>query len=133
MAIIFLLQPDCSCKMAGGYTLTNTAGATGQVLTYNSGSAVWQPAPTGPTGAIGATGSAGLIGPTGAVGATGATGSFSNLSGDVIGAPNATSVHKIEGDSVSATTPTTGQILKWNSLAWTPTHRLWSQGMAIDW
>ena len=103
---------------------TGTTGATGATSTV-----------AGPTGATGATGATSTVaGPTGATGATGATstvagptgatgatGTVATLSGDVVGAPTVTSVHKIQGYAVSSAAPTSGQILKWNGTAWTPT------------
>ena len=42
------------------------------------------------------------------------------MGGDVTGTNNAASVVKLQGHNVSATAPTTGQILKWSGSAWVP-------------
>lgn len=42
------------------------------------------------------------------------------LTGDVSGGLHSTSVDKLKGNAVSATTPTTGQTLLWNGTAWAP-------------
>jgi len=46
--------------------------------------------------------------------------SVNALSGDVTGNPNSTVVGKIQNVSVSNTTPTTGQVLKFNGTTWAP-------------
>jgi hypothetical protein len=52
--------------------------------------------------------------------ATSSTNFSGSLSGDVTGTQGATIVGKLQGFSVSATTPTNGQILSYNGAAWTP-------------
>ena len=46
--------------------------------------------------------------------------STNNLHGDVNGPTNATTVTKIQGDSISPAMPTMGQVLTWNDTAWVP-------------
>jgi hypothetical protein len=43
------------------------------------------------------------------------------MSGDVTGTNAAAVVVKLQGNNVSATAPTTGQVLQWSGSAWTPT------------
>jgi hypothetical protein len=47
--------------------------------------------------------------------------SLQNLAGDALGAPTSNTVVKLQGKNVSASTPNTNDILKWNGTAWTPT------------
>jgi hypothetical protein len=49
-----------------------------------------------------------------------APGALPPLAGDVTGAPGANTVVKVQGIAVSATDPTTGQVLKFNGTAWAP-------------
>jgi hypothetical protein len=46
--------------------------------------------------------------------------SVNNLSGDVTGAPNATTVTKLQNIGISTTTPASGQVLKYNGATWAP-------------
>ena len=43
-----------------------------------------------------------------------------NLSGDVTGGVGATSIAKLQGNTVSAGSPSSGQVLKWTGSAWAP-------------
>ena len=67
------------------------------------GGGVGAQGPTGPTGATGATGATGPQGPTGATGPAGPSGSTGPLDGL---------------SDVSASTPSTGDFLKWDGTAW---------------
>ncbi len=44
----------------------------------------------------------------------------SNLGGDVTGAGGSTLVTKIQGNSISNSSPASGEVLKWNGSAWAP-------------
>lgn len=58
-------------------------------------------------------------GPQGPAGIQGPAGpAASDLSGDVTGAPSATTVERIQGRPVATIPPTTGQYLMWNGTAW---------------
>ncbi|HRG69224.1 MAG TPA: hypothetical protein PLS73_10275 [Saprospiraceae bacterium] len=47
-------------------------------------------------------------------------GAPTNLNGDVTGSPTNNKVEKIQNRTVASTTPTTGQVLKWNGSQWSP-------------
>jgi hypothetical protein len=60
------------------------------------------------------------------------------LGGDLSGTPGVASVIKIQNKPVSSTAPTSGQILKWNGTAWTPSNdnsgeQTFSLSMSNDW
>jgi hypothetical protein len=49
-----------------------------------------------------------------------ASGFTGSLAGDVTGAQGSTVVTKLRGSAISATTPSNGQVLKWNGTEWAP-------------
>lgn len=84
-------------------------GATaGQVLSWNG--SMWMPStPSGGTSYTAGTGV--TINGSNVI-------SVNNLIGDVTGAPNANTVTKIQGVPVTSSTPSNGQILKYNGGSW---------------
>ena len=106
--------PSGPAGPAGATGAIGATGATGAAGTTGPAGATGPARATGPAGALGLTGPTGPIGATGPAGATGSytagtvitiasgTISASNLTGDVSCAPNATTVTKLQGISVSA-------------------------------
>jgi len=78
--------------------VSKTSPTTGQVLKWN-GSA-WAPAADDTSKSKG--------------------GSIPTLGGDISGTLSNVTVDKIQGESISSTAPTSGQVLKWNGTAWAP-------------
>jgi len=77
-----------------GNPVSNTAPTNGYVLTWNG--LTWIPMPASSLSVI--------------------------LSGDTNGPALSNTVIAIQGNSISATTPTTNQVLEWNGTKWTPTN-----------
>jgi trimeric autotransporter adhesin len=77
----------------GAWTSTPAPTATGQTLSWSQATGKW----------------------------TVATGTLPTLGGDVSGTLPAMSVDRLKGTTISATTPTAGQVLQFNAGAWTPT------------
>jgi hypothetical protein len=101
-----------------GVAVSTTAPTSGQTLTYNGTS--WAPGtPSSYTAGTGISISSGAI-------------SVNNLAGDVSGAPNATTVGKIQGTSVSTTAPSSGQVLKYNGTAYAPAADNDAQSLSIS-
>lgn len=55
-----------------------------------------------------------------------------NLSGDVTGAPNATTVTKLQNIGISTTTPSSGQALKYNGTDWAPAADNDAQNLSVS-
>lgn len=101
-----------------GQAVSSTAPSSGQTLTWN-GSA-WTPATTAAyTAGTGISISSGVI-------------SVNSLGGDVTGAPNANTVTKIQGTSVSTTAPASGQVLKYNGTSYAPAADADAQTLSIS-
>ena len=77
-----------------GRPVSSTIPANGDALIFQNGT--WSPAPA-PSG-----------------------GTVTALSGDVAGAPNATSVDRLKGRTLSAAAPQSGQVLTFDNGQWTP-------------
>lgn len=76
--------------------------------------------PAGPTGATGPQGDTGPMGPIGPIGPMGPAGT-STLAGDVTGDASATTVAKLQGVALSASSPTAGQVLTYLGGQWVAT------------
>jgi hypothetical protein len=106
-----------------GRAISATAPTSGQVLTW-SGTQWTAQAPTGGvtstfgrTGAVTAqTGDYSFGQISGTVGA----GQLPTLGGDLSGLPTSATVYRIQNRAVSATAPSTGQVLTWDGVQWGP-------------
>ncbi len=105
-----------------GQTISSIAPSSGQVLKWNG--TEWAPAADVDTD-TNTTYTAGAgLNLTGSVfsanDATTATNGIIRLAGDLSGTASAPTVTRIQGQSFSSTSPTSGQVLKWNGTEWAP-------------
>ncbi len=105
-----------------GQTISSAAPTAGQVLKWNG--TAWAPAADVDTDTNTTyTAGSGLT-LTGTVfsanDATGTTNGIIRLAGDLSGTAASPTVTRIQGQSISSTAPTSGQVLKWNGTAWAP-------------
>ncbi|GMU41995.1 MAG: hypothetical protein AMXMBFR23_28610 [Chloroflexota bacterium] len=111
-------QWEPATPAAGSVTSVNSgAGLTGGPITSSGTLSI---ANNGITPAMVSSGSYGISISGNAATATTAAGFSGALAGDVVGTQGATSVTKVRGVTVSATTPASGQVLKYDGTQWAP-------------
>jgi hypothetical protein len=90
----------------------------------------------GPAGATGATGAQGPAGPQGPAGTSSySAGTGITISTSSISAQNTTAqwnANQLQGQNVSSIAPTSGQTLKWNGTAWTPSNDADGQTLTLS-
>lgn len=117
--------PKTKVKMGDVTDVSLTGLTSGQILKWNG--STWVPAAddkglpsvyTGGTG-ISVNGS-NVISNTGDTDSTNDLTTSSNAGGDATGLFSNLTVSKVQGNAVSSTTPSTGQVLKWSGSDWAP-------------
>lgn len=106
-----------------GRAISATAPVPGQVLTWSG--AQWTPqaaagAVTSMFGRVGAVAAQAGDYSFGQISGTVSTGQLPTLGGDLAGALSAATVNRIQNRAISATAPTSGQVLTWDGLQWAP-------------
>ncbi len=117
--------PNPSVNKIKGVNVSATAPTNGQALKYNSASTQWEPSTdnnTAYTAGAGISVASNVIINTGDVNTADDITNSTTAAGDLSGTYPSPSVNKIKGVSVSATAPTNGQALKYNSATtqWEP-------------
>ena len=121
-AWVKIADANKSIGMFSDVDLTATA-TNGQALIYDAGSQTWKP------GDVAAGGGGGGGGATAFTGLTDTPATFSGLAGgflqvngtaDALEIVAAFSIDKLSDVDTTTTSPTSGQVLKWNGTAWVP-------------
>ncbi len=123
-----------------GNDISTTAPSNGEVLKWNSVTSEWEPSSDDGetyTAGTGISVAANVITNTGDTDASDDLTTASTAGGDVSGAFASLTVEALQGNDVSATVPSNGEILKWNSVAseWEPSSdvgEVYTAGTGID-